>query len=134
MLRFGLEPESLTFELTGVGARARTLAPLTLTAPIDPPELPAYARLLLNVLNGNAALSIRGDEAEEAWRVMAPVVSAWSKDLVPMLEYPAGSDGPGPVPGLDLHRVGRACRAGPPHPLRVITCRRIAETMTGSQP
>ncbi len=99
VLRFGLEPESLSFELTGVGARARTLTPVTLTAPIDPPELPAYARLLLNVLNGNAALSIRGDEAEEAWRVMAPVLSAWSKDLVPMLEYPAGSDGPGPGPG-----------------------------------
>jgi len=46
------------------------------------------------VLNGNAALSIRGDEAEEAWRVVAPVLSAWSKDLVPLLEYPAGSEGP----------------------------------------
>jgi glucose-6-phosphate 1-dehydrogenase len=66
-----------------------------LTARIDPPELPAYGRLLLDVLNGNAALSIRGDEAEQAWRVVAPVLSAWSKDLVPMLEYPAGSQGPG---------------------------------------
>jgi len=25
------------------------------------------------------------------------VLSAWSKDLVPLLEYPAGSQGPGPV-------------------------------------
>jgi glucose-6-phosphate 1-dehydrogenase len=24
------------------------------------------------------------------------VLSAWSKDLVPLEEYPAGSDGPGP--------------------------------------
>ena len=62
---------------------------------IDPPELPAYGRLLLDVLHGNAALSIHGDEAEQAWRVVAPVLSAWSKDLVPMLEYPAGSQGPG---------------------------------------
>ena len=73
----------------------RTLAALTLTAQMEPPELPAYGRLLLDVLNGNAALSIRGDEAEEAWRVVAPVRSAWSKDLVPLLEYPAGSEGPG---------------------------------------
>jgi glucose-6-phosphate 1-dehydrogenase len=51
------------------------------------------------VLNGNAALSIRGDEAEQAWRVVAPVLSAWSKDLVPMLEYPAGSQGPGAPAG-----------------------------------
>jgi glucose-6-phosphate 1-dehydrogenase len=69
-------------------------APLELTARIDPPELPAYGQFLLDVLNGNAALSIRGDEAEEAWRVVAPVLSAWSKDLLPMLEYPAGSQGP----------------------------------------
>lgn len=99
VLRFGLDPESLTLDLTGIGARANTLVPLELTARIDPPELPAYGRLLLDVLNGNAALSIRGDEAEQAWRVVAPVLSAWSKDLVPMLEYPAGSQGPGAAAG-----------------------------------
>ncbi|NIH83832.1 glucose-6-phosphate dehydrogenase [Amycolatopsis granulosa] len=96
VLRFGLDPETVTLELTGIGANANVLAPLTLTARIDPPELPAYGRLLLDVLDGNAALSIRGDEAEEAWRVLTPVLSAWAKDLVPLEEYPAGSDGPGP--------------------------------------
>jgi glucose-6-phosphate 1-dehydrogenase len=95
VLRFGLDPENLTLELTGIGARARTLVPLTLTARLDPPELPAYGRLLLDVLDGNAALSIRDDEAEQSWRVVTPVLSAWSKDLVPLEEYPAGSDGPG---------------------------------------
>jgi glucose-6-phosphate 1-dehydrogenase len=95
VLRFGLDPENLTLELTGIGARARALVPLTLTARLDPPELPAYGRLLLDVLDGNAALSIRDDEAEQSWRVVTPVLSAWSKDLVPLEEYPAGSDGPG---------------------------------------
>ena len=94
VLRFGLDPETLSLELTGIGATARNLVPLTLGARLDPPELPAYGRLLLDVLNGNAALSIRDDEAEESWRVVAPVISAWSKDLVPLEEYPAGSDGP----------------------------------------
>jgi glucose-6-phosphate 1-dehydrogenase len=95
VLRFGLDPESLTLDLTGIAARAHTFVPLQLTAGIEPPELPAYGRLLLDVLNGNPALSIRADEAEEAWRVVAPVLSAWSKALVPLLEYPAGSQGPG---------------------------------------
>ncbi|MGW1676230.1 hypothetical protein [Saccharopolyspora sp. NPDC002376] len=35
-----------------------------------------------------------GDEAEEAWRVVTSVLSAWSRDLVPLQEYPAGSEGP----------------------------------------
>jgi glucose-6-phosphate 1-dehydrogenase len=95
VLRFGLDPETLSLELTGIGATARNLVPLTLGARLDPPELPAYGRLLLDVLDGNAALSIRDDEAEQSWRVVTPVLSAWSKDLVPLEEYPAGSDGPG---------------------------------------
>jgi glucose-6-phosphate 1-dehydrogenase len=95
VLRFGLEPEDVTLHLNGLGAHAHSLVPLTLTTRLDPPELPAYGRLLLDVLTGNAALSIRGDEAEEAWRVVAPVLTAWSNDLVPLQEYPAGSDGPG---------------------------------------
>jgi glucose-6-phosphate 1-dehydrogenase len=49
------------------------------------------------VLNQNAALSIRGDEAEESWRVVTPVLEAWASDLVPLEEYPAGSDGPARV-------------------------------------
>jgi glucose-6-phosphate 1-dehydrogenase len=93
-LRFGLEPESVAIELSGLGPRARTLAPLTLTADLEPPELPAYARVLLDVFNRDAALSIRGDEAEESWRVVTPVLAAWAKDLVPLQEYAAGSDGP----------------------------------------
>jgi glucose-6-phosphate 1-dehydrogenase len=94
VLRFGLDPESLALELTGVGTRPGTLMPLTLAAEVHPSELPAYSRLLLDVLNGNSALSIRADEAEEAWRVVAPVLAGWSKDLVPLQEYPAGSYGP----------------------------------------
>ncbi|MGP4015258.1 glucose-6-phosphate dehydrogenase [Saccharopolyspora sp. 5N708] len=94
VLRFGLEPESLALDLTGTGSQTRTFAPLRLTAQMMPPDLPPYGRLLLDVLTGNPALSIRGDEAEAAWRVLAPVMSAWSRNLVPLQEYPAGSAGP----------------------------------------
>ncbi|MGW5751814.1 hypothetical protein [Nocardia rhamnosiphila] len=94
-------PESLTLALNTVGTSVDTLAPLTLTARIEPPELPAYGTLLLNVLRGDPALSLRADEAEEAWRVLEPVLSGWARDLVPLEEYPAGSLGP---PGIDRNR------------------------------
>jgi glucose-6-phosphate 1-dehydrogenase len=94
VIRFGLEPERVVMELTGVGPRAQTLVPLTLDAELEPAELPAYGRLLLDVLHRNAALSIRADEAEESWRVVTPVLDAWADDLVPLQDYPAGSDGP----------------------------------------
>lgn len=94
VLRFELEPEGLVLDLMGTGARPDHLAELELAAEMEPPELPAYGTLLLDVLRGDPALSIRGDEAEEAWRVLEPVISAWERDLVPLQEYPAGSDGP----------------------------------------
>jgi glucose-6-phosphate 1-dehydrogenase len=99
-LRFGLEPEGLSLELTGTGPGvAGSLVSLTLSAEMEPPELPAYGRILLDVLSANSALSIRGDEAEEAWRVVTPVVEAWARDLVPLEEYDVGSAGP-PVAGV----------------------------------
>ena len=94
-LRFGLEPQDLSLELTGVGPGVGfSLVPLVLQADLEEPELPAYGRLLLNVLSGDTTLSIRGDEAEESWRVVTPIVEGWAAGLVPMEEYPAGSDGP----------------------------------------
>jgi glucose-6-phosphate 1-dehydrogenase len=67
---------------------------LTLSANMQPAELPAYGRILLDVLSGNSALSIRADEAEEAWRVLTPVLDGWSRGVAPLEEYDAGSSGP----------------------------------------
>ncbi|MGW5196478.1 hypothetical protein [Streptomyces spiralis] len=63
-------------------------------------------------MRGDPALSIRGDEAEQAWRVLTPVLDAWERDLVPMQEYPAGSDGPPPRP----HEGGQRPRSALLHP------------------
>ena len=82
-------------ELTGTGPGVELqLVPLTLHAEMEPPELPAYGRILLDVLRGNSTLSIRADEAEESWRVVTPVLEGWSRGLGPLEEYDAGSDGP----------------------------------------
>jgi glucose-6-phosphate 1-dehydrogenase len=94
VLRFGLDPERVSIEMSGVGPRAHTLVPLTLTAEPEPAELPAYGRLLLDVFNRDPTLSIRADEAEQSWRVVTPVLAAWDANLVPLEEYGAGSDGP----------------------------------------
>jgi glucose-6-phosphate 1-dehydrogenase len=84
----------MALDLVAVGSRPHTLAPLKLTAQTEPAALPAYGRLLLDVLNGNPALSVRADEAEESWRVLTPYSPPGPKDLVPLEEYAAGSDGP----------------------------------------
>ena len=66
--------------------------------------LPAYARLLLDVLDGDPTLSIRDDEAEESWRIVEPILQVWGKGEVPLVDYPAGSGGPHGDLNRDVHR------------------------------
>ncbi len=55
----------------------------------------AYERLLLDTLQGDAALFTRSDEIEMAWRLIDPVLQAWeSREAPPLLTYPVGSWGP----------------------------------------
>ena len=68
-----------------------------MTSPPYEGELPAYGRVLLDVMSEGSTLSVRGDEAEEAWRIVTPVLRAWTDGRVPMDEYAAGSDGPPPL-------------------------------------
>ncbi len=56
-----------------------------------------YANLILEMLKSNPTLTIRGDEAEESWRIIDPVVKAWAAGAVPMQEYPAGGEPPVPL-------------------------------------
>jgi glucose-6-phosphate 1-dehydrogenase len=57
-------------------------------------DLPAYGEVLAGVLEGDPLLAVRGDNAEECWRIVEPVLAAWHADEVPMDTYAAGSDGP----------------------------------------
>lgn len=77
-----------------IGNAAGRPAPLELRGEPPAAQLPAYAQVLLDVLSGGSTLSVRGDEAEESWRVVMPVIEAWRSKRVPLEEYPAGSNGP----------------------------------------
>jgi glucose-6-phosphate 1-dehydrogenase len=57
-------------------------------------DLPAYGEVLAGLLDGDPLLAVRGDNAEECWRIVSPVLEAWRADEVPMDTYAAGSDGP----------------------------------------
>lgn len=59
-------------------------------------EMPdAYQRLLLDAMNGDASLFIRGDEVELAWGIIDPILEQWSSGSGPTLfEYEPGNWGP----------------------------------------
>ena len=54
-------------------------------------ELAAYTAVLAELLGGGSSLSVSGAEAEQAWAVVEPVLAAWARDEVPLVEHEAGT-------------------------------------------
>jgi glucose-6-phosphate 1-dehydrogenase len=94
-LSIGLNPESLALDLNINGAGSPfELDRVVLEAQFARGELDAYGEVLDGILDGDPTLSVRGDVAEECWRIVEPVLAAWRKDKVRLETYPAGSGGP----------------------------------------
>lgn len=67
----------------------------------------AYERLLLDALQGDAALFTRADEVEMAWNLIDPILQAWETPQAPPLAvYEPGSWGPVEADSM-LSRDGR---------------------------
>jgi glucose-6-phosphate 1-dehydrogenase len=61
----------------------------------------AYARLLLDCMQGDATLYSRGDAVEKAWEFVQPILNAWNNNPdIPVYGYPAGTWGPEVVDDL----------------------------------
>jgi glucose-6-phosphate 1-dehydrogenase len=70
------------------------------------PSADAYERLLMDALRGNAALFMRRDEVEAAWRFIDPIRDAWGQSGEPPRPYAAGTWGPNASVAL-IERDGR---------------------------
>ena len=59
------------------------------------PSPAAYERLLLDVMRGDPTLFTRGDEIEQAWEILMPVLERWDNDQsIDLPTYAAGTWGP----------------------------------------
>ena len=94
-LRIGFGPDTLELDLDVNGpGDLYTLDAVTMVAELNSPDLLPYGEVLLGVISGDPTLSVRGDTAEECWRIVDPILAAWAKNAVPLDEYNAGSNGP----------------------------------------
>lgn len=90
-----LKPGAMMIELSVNAERdPLDLDPKQLHAELGKSRMQPYGEVLAGILDGNPLLAIRGDVAEECWRVVTPVLEAWRSGEVPLEEYPAGSSGP----------------------------------------
>jgi glucose-6-phosphate 1-dehydrogenase len=94
-LRVGFNPGRLTVDIVTNGRDDPfDLEWDTMVSEFAPSELQTYGEVLAELLAGDPTLSVRGDVAEECWRIVSPVIAAWKKNAVPLDSYPAGSSGP----------------------------------------
>ena len=95
ILRIFLGPDEMSLELNINGpGDPYELERVSLGATFGPGELLAYGEVLEGMLDGDPSLSVRGDTAEQCWRIVAPVLAAWRAEKVPLDEYAAGTQGP----------------------------------------
>jgi glucose-6-phosphate 1-dehydrogenase len=95
VLRMFLAPDELVLELNINGpGDPQDLERVHLKAQFGPGKLSAYGEVLEGLLDGDPWLSVRGDTAEQCWRIIEPVLDAWRGNAVPLEDYPAGSTGP----------------------------------------
>jgi glucose-6-phosphate 1-dehydrogenase len=98
-LRIGFGPDTLRFDVDVNGpGNIFSLSRATLETELSGSDLLPYGEVLEGVLAGDPLLSVRGDTAEECWRIVEPVLKAWQQDAVPLEEYDAGSAGPAAWP------------------------------------
>lgn len=95
VLTVGIRPDSLALRLTTNAEGGRwDLEETTLASELQLSPLRAYGEILEGVLTDDPLLSVRGDMAEDLWRIVTPILDAWSANKVPLDEYEAGSSGP----------------------------------------
>lgn len=94
-LRIGLGPSTLKLELDVNGpGNPFHLDRVALKTALSSSRVLPYGEVISSVLDGDLTLSVRGDAAEECWRIVDPILEAWGRNEVPLQEYPAGSEGP----------------------------------------
>ncbi len=99
-LRLQLDPDrmSLRVNVNGIGDPF-DLETVELDTDLAKQEPSPYGQLLLAVVEGDTRLSARAAEVEEGWRIVEPILDAWSRNEAPLHGYPAGSCGPRPGRG-----------------------------------
>ena len=115
VLRLRIQPDegvSLKFEakIPGTVMQVESVTMDFPYAQLGAPIQGGYERLLLDVTHGDQTLFTRGDEVEQAWRVITPILEAWEtrppKDFP---NYAAGTHGPDAADRF-MERDGRRWR------------------------
>ncbi len=95
VLRLKFEEDQVLLELNMGGPfDSRGMTRVTAQTDTAKPELSAYGSVLRGILDADPTLTVRGDAAEEGWRITEEILASFADGSVPLREYEAGSPGP----------------------------------------
>ncbi|MHA7860072.1 glucose-6-phosphate dehydrogenase [Tessaracoccus sp. Y36] len=95
VLSIGMKPANIRLGLsTNAESDRFQLDQSVLSTDLAESPLKPYGEILDSIFRGDPLLTVRGDVAEECWRIVQPVIHAWQQGLVPLDEYVAGGAGP----------------------------------------
>lgn len=94
-LRFRIQPnEGVEIDLTTKKpgyAREFELQQLIFSYPTEAALPDAYEQVLVDAIESRKSLFTSGDEILESWRVLQPLLNAWSMESAPLPQYPKGT-------------------------------------------
>lgn len=94
-LTISIKPATLELDLIVNGeGDPFSLDRTKLTTTLRDAVMSAYGEVIASLIDGDPVLSVRGDIAEQCWRIVTPVLETFRENRVPLEEYPAGSQGP----------------------------------------
>lgn len=92
VLTIGMTPQRIGLTLaTNTDNDRLRLSTTHLGADLGTSALRPYGEILGRIFDRDHLLSVRGDVAEECWRILEPVIEAWRGGQVPLEEYAAGA-------------------------------------------
>lgn len=96
ILTIGMTPQRIGLSLaTNTDTDRLRLSTTRLRAELGQSDLRPYGEILGRIFDHSHLLSVRGDVAEECWRILTPVIDAWRSGRVPLEQYAAGAAVPG---------------------------------------
>lgn len=98
-LVLGIQPREcikmeIESKIPGLDIKTRTIQLDAANRQEGDETIDAYEALLLNLMEGDNSHYLHISEVEAQWRLVDPVIEAWTKDRKPVHQYPAGSRDP----------------------------------------
>lgn len=100
VLRMHFADEQLQLELNMGGPfDSRGMTRVTAQSDMAEPGLSAYGGVMRGILDADPTFSVRGDAAEEGWRITGEILRSFREADIPLQDYAAGGSGPKANPG-----------------------------------